>query len=145
MLQTRVSWERKGNEQLEFLILGIAPVHDRALWHFTISFSFLNHLVFIPPNFLWASSPWSDEPPPDYLCFPSQIWSVTRATKFHSPFGKPRCPPVHHRGKHITHSAVGKFKPPTDFFPSRIKVGCEEMVWVGPSDSESHSLVIIAE
>lgn len=51
VVQTCVSWERKGNEQPELLILGVALLHDRGLWYCMISFSFENQLLFIPPGF----------------------------------------------------------------------------------------------
>lgn len=48
-----VTWERKGNKQVDFFILGVTLVHDRQLWYFVISFSFQTGLVlWLPPGFL---------------------------------------------------------------------------------------------
>lgn len=40
VLHACVLWERKGNEHVEFFILGMTPAHDRGLWYFVISFFF---------------------------------------------------------------------------------------------------------
>lgn len=64
-------------------------------------------------------------------------------TRSLSPFGKPRCQPGHHQGKHTVCCVIGKLKPLPDFFPP-VELSCQARKR-GVSNSESYSLIILAE